>query len=82
MGKTPKAPFKIAGYDKDADVEEILCTAATAETAEMVAKSLIAYHMKKELYRTDTGEPFDWFVIVDSDDEVYKTYTTEEPEGF
>lgn len=48
----------------------------------MVATAVTHYNSEVyELRREDTGEPFDWFLVMESD-RIRKVFTAEHPEGF
>ena len=81
----PELRGYIYGYDKDADVHELICTCPTMTKACSVASMLI--HAVKsgcgEMRRSDTGEPFDWLVVTRSPDsyDQYKIFSEVYPDG-
>lgn len=78
-----RPPFHVAGYDKDGGVYERLCQAHTKERANEIATAITHYHVNlKELRRSATGEPFDWFVVMDDCCAICRTFTAEHPDGF
>ena len=75
--------YTLQGYDKDADAYETLCMSPLYDHIVTMAKCVANYHTSvKELRRTSTGEPFDWFVVCDKEDDILMAFTSDEPEGF
>lgn len=74
--------YYLEGYDKDADVYEVICASPSYNWALYMAHCVMEHHMHMgELRRTDTGEPFDWFVVMDAGGKLLKVFSTDDPEG-
>ena len=58
--------ISVFGYDKDADVYELLFRCGSESRARELAG--IAARNPEELRRSGTGEPFDWLVLSPTDD--------------
>lgn len=61
--------YSVVGYDKDGDAYETLWETDNLESAITQAMIFMERHRKQELRRKDNNEPFDWFEVIDTNDE-------------
>lgn len=55
--------FKLFGYDKDADIEELLLETNRLDIAKFTGAALMEQQVKTDEIKSKSGEPFDWFLL-------------------
>lgn len=55
--------FKLFGYDKDADIEELLLETNRLDIAKFTGAALMEQQVKTDKIKSKSGEPFDWFLL-------------------
>lgn len=76
------AIYRVQGYDKDSDIYETIVKVPDIQQAKTAAKAVLYNQTHGLIYRcTETGEPFDWFVIANSEEDTILVFTEEFPDG-
>lgn len=67
--------YVLVGYDKDGDYYETLKTDNNLHHLIEQGERILDIQLRTDRYRTQTGEPFDWFVICDENEAAYPEHT-------